>query len=39
MYAHTHFVSLSKNGIEVFIYVNLIAVMLLPFYKKANNQS
>jgi transposase len=32
-----HLVSLSKNGIEVMIYMSLIAAMLLLIYKKANN--
>lgn len=33
----SHLVSLSKNGIEVMVYMTLIAAMLLLIYKKANN--
>jgi hypothetical protein len=33
----SHLVSLSKNGIEVMIYMTLIVAMLLLIYKKANN--
>lgn len=33
----SHLVSLSKNGIEVMIYMTLIVAMLLLVYKKANN--
>jgi transposase len=33
----SHLVSLNKNGIEVMIYMTLIASMLLLIYKKANN--
>src|SRR5690606_33604128 len=33
----SHLVSLCKNGIEVMIYMSLIAAMLLLIYKKANN--
>jgi IS4 transposase len=32
-----HLVSLSKNGIEVMIYMTLIVAMLILIYKKANN--
>lgn len=33
----SHLVSLSKNGIEVMVYMTMIAAMLLLIYKKANN--
>ena len=33
----SHLVSLNKNGIEVMIYMTMIASMLLLIYKKANN--
>ena len=33
----SHLVSLSKNGIEVMIYMTLIVAMLILIYKKANN--
>jgi hypothetical protein len=33
----SHLVSLSKNGIEVMVYMTLIVAMLLLIYKKANN--
>ena len=33
----THLVSLNKNGIEVMVYMTMIASMLLLIYKKANN--
>lgn len=33
----SHLVSLSKNGIEVMVYMTLIAAMLVLVYKKANN--
>jgi transposase len=33
----SHLVSLSKNGIEVMIYMTLIVAMLVLIYKKANN--
>jgi transposase len=33
----SHLVSLSKNGMEVMIYMTLIAAMLILIYKKANN--
>jgi transposase len=33
----SHLVSLSKNGIEVIIYMTLIVAMLILIYKKANN--
>ena len=33
----SHLVSLNKNGIEVMVYVTMIAAMLLLIYKKANN--
>ncbi|MCY0971143.1 IS4 family transposase [Chryseobacterium wangxinyae] len=33
----SHLVSLNKNGIEVMLYLTLIAAMLLLIYKKANN--
>ena len=33
----SHLVSLNKNGIEVMIYMTMIAAMLLLIYKKANN--
>lgn len=33
----SHLVSLNKNGIEVMIYMTVIAAMLLLIYKKANN--
>lgn len=32
-----HLVSMNKNGIEVMIYMTMIAAMLLLIYKKANN--
>lgn len=32
-----HLVSLSKNGMEVMIYMTLISAMLILIYKKANN--
>ncbi|MDJ1495873.1 transposase, partial [Cytophagaceae bacterium DM2B3-1] len=32
-----HLVSLSKNGIQVIIYMSLIVAMLVLLYKKANN--
>ena len=32
-----HLVSLSKNGMEVMIYMTLIVAMLILIYKKANN--
>jgi transposase len=35
----SHLVSLSKNGIEVMIYMTLIVAMLVLIYKKANNLS
>ena len=33
----SHLVSLNKNGIEVMVYMTMIAAMLLLIYKKANN--
>lgn len=33
----SHLVSLNKNGIQVMIYMTMIAAMLLLIYKKANN--
>lgn len=33
----SHLISLNKNGIEVMIYMTMIASMLLLIYKKANN--
>jgi IS4 transposase len=33
----SHLVSLSKNGIEVMIYMTLIVAMLVLIYKKVNN--
>lgn len=33
----SHLVSLNKNGIEVMVYMIMIAAMLLLIYKKANN--
>jgi len=33
----SHLVSLNKNGIEVMLYMTMIATMLLLIYKKANN--
>lgn len=33
----SHLVSLNKNGIEVMLYMTMIAAMLLLIYKKANN--
>ncbi|HAO09528.1 MAG TPA: IS4 family transposase [Chryseobacterium sp.] len=33
----THLVSLNKNGIEVMVYMTMIASILLLIYKKANN--
>jgi hypothetical protein len=33
----SHLVSLSKNGIEVMVYMTLIVAMLVLVYKKANN--
>lgn len=33
----SHLVSLSKNGMEVMIYMTLIVAMLVIIYKKANN--
>ena len=33
----SHLVSLNKNGIEVMVYMTMIASMLLLIYKKANN--
>lgn len=33
----SHLVSLNKNGIEVMLYMTMIASMLLLIYKKANN--
>jgi hypothetical protein len=33
----SHLVSLSKNGIEVMVYMTLIVSMLILIYKKANN--
>lgn len=33
----SHLVSLSKNGMEVMIYMTLISAMLILIYKKANN--
>lgn len=33
----SHLVSLSKNGIEVMVYMTLIVAMLILIYKKANN--
>lgn len=33
----SHLVSLNKNGIEVMIYMTMIAAMLLLIYKKVNN--
>jgi transposase len=33
----SHLVSLSKNGIEVMLYMTLIVAMLILIYKKANN--
>jgi IS4 transposase len=33
----SHLVSLNKNGIEVIVYMTIIASMLLLIYKKANN--
>ncbi len=33
----SHLVSMNKNGIEVMIYMTMIASMLLLIYKKANN--
>lgn len=33
----SHLVSLSKNGMEVMIYMTLIVAMLVLIYKKANN--
>lgn len=33
----SHLVSLNKNGIEVMLYMTLIAAMLVLIYKKANN--
>ncbi|PKB18590.1 IS4 family transposase [Flavobacterium sp. 5] len=33
----SHLVSLSKNGIEVMVYMTLIVAMLILMYKKANN--
>jgi transposase len=33
----SHLVSLSKNGIQVMIYMTLIVAMLILIYKKANN--
>lgn len=33
----SHLVSLNKNGIEVMVYITMIAAMLLLIYKKANN--
>lgn len=33
----THLVSLNKNGIQVMVYMTMIASMLLLIYKKANN--
>jgi IS4 transposase len=32
----SHLVSLNKNGIEVMVYMTMIAAMLLLIYKKAN---
>ncbi|WP_409151595.1 IS4 family transposase [Sphingobacterium sp. BS-2] len=33
----SHLVSMNKNGIEVMVYMTMIAAMLLLIYKKANN--
>lgn len=33
----SHLISLNKNGIEVMVYMTMIAAMLLLIYKKANN--
>ena len=33
----SHLVSLNKNGIQVMVYMTMIAAMLLLIYKKANN--
>ncbi|RXM54388.1 hypothetical protein BOQ60_25805, partial [Chryseobacterium sp. CH1] len=33
----SHLVSLNKNGIEVMLYMTMIASMLLLIYKKVNN--
>lgn len=33
----SHFISMNKNGIEVMIYMTMIAAMLLLIYKKVNN--
>lgn len=33
----SHLVSLNKNGIEIMMYITMIAAMLLLIYKKANN--
>ncbi|WET00480.1 transposase [Chryseobacterium arthrosphaerae] len=33
----SHLVSLNKNGIEVMVYITMIAAMLLLIYKKTNN--
>lgn len=33
----SHLVSMNKNGIEVMVYMTIIAAMLLLIYKKANN--
>lgn len=33
----SHLVSMSKNGIEVMVYMTLIVAMLILMYKKANN--
>lgn len=33
----SHLDSLNKNGIEVMVYMTIIASMLLLIYKKANN--
>ena len=33
----SHLVSLNKNGIQVMVYMTMIAAMLLLIYKKVNN--
>lgn len=33
----SHLVSVNKKGIEVMVYITMIAAMLLLIYKKANN--
>jgi len=33
----SHFISLNKNGIEVILYMTLIAAMLVLIYKRINN--